>query len=119
MFSLEKRRLRGDLITMFQYLKGSYKEDGDFLFTRNNMEKMRGNGYMLLLGIFRLDTRGKFFTMRTISHWNNGWGSGGFPNTGHFYVSAILSRPGFCQERLNQMILEVPSHLVFSDSVIL
>ncbi|KAK4832113.1 LOW QUALITY PROTEIN: hypothetical protein QYF61_020740 [Mycteria americana] len=67
LFSLEKRRLRGDLITMFQYLKGGYKEDGDSLFTRSHMEKTRGNGYKLLLGRSRLDTRGKFVTMRTIS----------------------------------------------------
>ncbi|KAK4816157.1 hypothetical protein QYF61_011539 [Mycteria americana] len=72
LFSLEKRRLRGDIITMFQYLKGGYKEDGDSLFTRSHMEKTRGNGNgKLLLGRFQLDTRGKFFTMRTISHWNN------------------------------------------------
>ena len=71
MFSLEKRRLRGDLITMFQYLKGGYEEDGDSLFTRSHMEKTRGNGYKLCLGRFQLDTRGRFFTMRTISHWNN------------------------------------------------
>ena len=48
-FSLEKRRLRGDLVTC-QYLKGGYREDGDSLFTRSHMEKMKGNGYMLLLG---------------------------------------------------------------------
>ena len=60
LFSFEKRRLRGDLITMIQYLKGGYKEDGDSLSTRNHMEKMRGNGYRLLLGRFRLGTRGKF-----------------------------------------------------------
>jgi len=35
------------------------------------MEKIRGNGCKLLLGTFQLDTRGKFFTMRTNSHWNN------------------------------------------------
>ncbi|KFW08063.1 hypothetical protein N327_10366, partial [Fulmarus glacialis] len=29
------------------------------------------NGYKLLLGRFRLDTRGHFFTVTTISHWNN------------------------------------------------
>ncbi|KAM9591203.1 uncharacterized protein ACIBXB_006092 [Morphnus guianensis] len=52
LFSLEKRRLRGHLITMFQYLKGGYKEDGGSLFTRNHMEKMRGNGYKLLLERF-------------------------------------------------------------------
>ncbi|KAK4829417.1 LOW QUALITY PROTEIN: hypothetical protein QYF61_003981 [Mycteria americana] len=71
LFSLEKRRLRGDLITMFQYLKGGYKEDGDSLFTRSHIEKTKGNGYKLLLGRSRLDTRGKFVTMRTISHWGN------------------------------------------------
>ncbi|GAB0179422.1 mitochondrial enolase superfamily member 1 [Grus japonensis] len=52
LFSLEKRRLRGDLITMFQYLKGGYKEDGDSLFTRSHMEKTWGNGCKLLLGRF-------------------------------------------------------------------
>ena len=57
LFSLEERRLRGDLVTMFQYLKGGYKGDGDSLLTRSHMEKMRGNGCGLLLGRFWLDTR--------------------------------------------------------------
>ena len=71
LFSLEKRRLTGDLITMHQYLRGSYQEDGDSLLTRSHMERTRGNGHKLLLGRFRLDTRGKFFTVRTVNHWNN------------------------------------------------
>jgi len=56
---------------MLQHLKGGYKEDEDCLFTTSHMEKMRVNGYKVLLGRFQLDTRGKFFILRTISHWNH------------------------------------------------
>jgi len=31
---LEKRRLQGDLIVAFQYLKGAYKQEGEQLFMR-------------------------------------------------------------------------------------
>jgi len=52
LFGMPKRMLRGDLLTMFQYLKGGYKEEKDSLFTRGHIEKMRGNGYKLFLWRF-------------------------------------------------------------------
>ena len=42
LFSLEKRRLWGDLMVAFQYLKGAYKKDGDKLVSRAYCDKTRG-----------------------------------------------------------------------------
>ena len=45
LFSLEKKRLQGDLIAAFQYLKGAYKQEGNQLFERVDNCRMRGNGF--------------------------------------------------------------------------
>ena len=41
-FSLEKRRLRGDLIVAFQYLKGAYQQEGKQLFTIVDIDRTGG-----------------------------------------------------------------------------
>jgi len=52
LFSLEKRRLRGDLIAAFQYLKRAYKKAGEGIFIRECSDRTRGDGFKLKEGRF-------------------------------------------------------------------
>jgi len=69
LFCLEKRRLRGDLIAAFQYLKGACRKDGENIFGRAYCNRMRANGFKVREGRFRLDIRKMFFTMRVVKQW--------------------------------------------------
>ena len=71
LFRLEKRKLQGDLIAAFQYLKGSNRKEEDRLLCRVCGDRTRRNGFRLKEGRFKLDLRKKSFTVRVVRHWNS------------------------------------------------
>ena len=59
------------MITVFQYLKGCYREEGIDLFSIAPEDRTRTNGWRLIRGRSNLEIRRNFLMVRTIKQWNS------------------------------------------------
>jgi len=71
LFSLGKRRLRGDLINVYKYLKGSGRQmDEARLFSVVCSGRTGSNGLKLEHRKFHTDIWKNLFPLRVMGHWN-------------------------------------------------
>lgn len=70
LFSMKRRRLRGDLIETFKLLKGFTLPGEQTLLCLNKTSTGRGNGMKLAKEHVNSNRRANFFTVRVANYWN-------------------------------------------------
>ncbi len=70
LFSLERRRLRTDLIQAFKIFKGEVDLNPSEFFLRPPRAGLRGHAYRLLQGPSRRRRRSGAFSVRVVKYWN-------------------------------------------------
>uniref|UniRef100_K7EXW6 Reverse transcriptase domain-containing protein n=1 Tax=Pelodiscus sinensis TaxID=13735 RepID=K7EXW6_PELSI len=70
LFSLEKRRLRGDMIEVYKIMSGVERADKEKLFISSHNRRTRGHQMKLMGSRFKTNKR-KFFTQRVVNLWNS------------------------------------------------
>ena len=71
LFSLQKRRLRGDLINVYKHLQGNERQmDEAMLFSMVHTSRTRSNGLKLEHRKFHTKLQMNFITVRVTEHWN-------------------------------------------------
>lgn len=70
LFSLERRRVRGDLIEVFKIKKGLLGISAGDFFTEAPHRVTRGHEYKLMKQHCRLNIRANFFSNRIVNRWN-------------------------------------------------
>jgi hypothetical protein len=71
LFSLRRRRLRGDLIETFKIVKQISRVDPNYFFTRSRTSQLRGHNFKLYKPRFRTRGRQFSFSNRVITPWNS------------------------------------------------
>lgn len=68
---LGKKRLRGDLLILYNSLNGGWSQVEDGLFSQVVNGRMRGNSLSLHQRMFRLGRRNNSFLKRIVQTWNS------------------------------------------------